>query len=77
MASVISFRIDDEDREILQSYAEKYDATISWAARRAIKEFITKLSKENKDGKEDNLCVEGNGVACENGPLSSSDFTES
>lgn len=55
MASVISFRIDDEDKEVLQRYADEYDATISWAARRAIKEFITKLTKENKNGEEDYL----------------------
>lgn len=77
MASVISFRIDDEDKEVLQAYAEEYDATISWAARRAIKEFITKLTKENKNGEEDNLCAESNGTACKDGPLSGSDFTQS
>ena len=55
LASVISFRIDDEDKEVLQRYADEYDATISWAARRAIKEFITKLTKENKNGEEDYL----------------------
>lgn len=77
MASVISFRIDDEDKEILQAYAEEYDATISWAARRAIKEFITKLTKENKDGEEDNLCVEGNGAVGEARTLSSGDATQS
>ena len=48
MASVISFRIDDEDRDLLQQYAEEFDATLSWAARRAIKEFTTKLAKESK-----------------------------
>lgn len=77
MASVISFRIDDEDKEVLQAYAEEYDATISWAARRAIKEFITKLTKENKDGEEDNLCAESDGTACEDGTLSSGNATQS
>ena len=77
MASVISFRIDDEDRDILQKYAEQFDASLSWAARRAIKEFTTKLAKENKDGEEDNLRTESNGTTCENGPLSSGDSTKS
>jgi predicted transcriptional regulator len=77
MSKVISFRIDDEDRAILEAYAEEYDATISWAARRAIKEFTTKLTKENKDGEEDNLCAESNGTTCKDGPLSGSDFTQS
>ena len=52
MASVISFRIDDEDRDLLQQYAEEFDATLSWAARRAIKEFTTKLAKESKKYEE-------------------------
>ena len=77
MSKVISFRIDDEDRAILEAYAEDYDATISWAARRAIKEFTTKLTKENKYGEEDNLCVEGDGTTCEDGSLSGSDTTQS
>ena len=77
MSKIISFRIDDNEYEILASYAQEYDATISWAARRAVKDFTTKLAKENKDGEKDNLCTENNGVACENGPLSSSDSTES
>lgn len=77
MASVISFRIDDEDKELLQQYADQYDATISWAARRAVKEFVTKISKENKGGKQDNLCAMGNGEACEAWTLSDKDATES
>jgi hypothetical protein len=48
MSKVISFRIDDEDREILEAYAAEYDATISWAMRRAVKEFTAKLAKESK-----------------------------
>lgn len=77
MSKIISFRIDNNEHEVLAAYAKEYDATISWAARRAVKEFIAKLAKENKDGEKDNLCAENNGVACENGPLSSSDSTES
>ena len=61
MASVISFRIDDEDRDALQKIAEDYDATISWAARRAIKQYLTKLTKENENENENNddLHLEG------------------
>lgn len=61
MATVISFRIEDEDKQILQAYAEKYDASISWAARRAIKEFIAKLAKENNDEIGNYLLSESNG----------------
>ena len=77
MSKVISFRIDDNEYEILASYAEEYDATISWAARRAVKDFTTKLTKENKNGEEDNLCVEGTGQIGEDGTLSSGDATQS
>lgn len=77
MSKIVSFRIDDGEYEVLAAYAKEYDATISWAARRAIKDFITKLTKENKNGEEDSLCTESNGTACEDGPLSGSDFTQS
>lgn len=77
MSKIISFRVDDSEYEVLAAYAKEYDATISWAARRAVKDFTTKLTKENKDGEEDNLCTESNGTACEDGPLSGSDFTQS
>jgi hypothetical protein len=62
MASVISFRIDDEDRDLLQQYAEEFDATLSWAARRAIKEFTTKLAKESKNEEGDCIFTESDGV---------------
>lgn len=58
MASVISFRIDDEDRELLQNMADKYNATISWAARRAIKQYLTNLTKENENENDDDLHFE-------------------
>ena len=41
MSVVISFRIEDEERDALKEIADKYDATISWAARRAIKQYLT------------------------------------
>ena len=77
MSKIVSFRIDDGEYEVLAAYAKEYDATISWAARRAIKEFTTKLTKENKYGEKDNLCVEGNGATCKDGSLSGSDTTQS
>ena len=77
MSKIISFRIDDSEYEVLTAYAKEYDATISWAARRAVKDFTAKLAKENKDGEKDNLCVEDNGTISEDGTLSSSDSTES
>ena len=76
MSKIISFRIDDNEYEALASHAKEYDATISWAARRAVKDFITKLTKENKNGEEDNLCVEDNGTTCEDGTLSSGNATQ-
>ena len=63
MASVISFRIDDEDRIILEKYADQYDATISWAARRAIKEFIANLAKESEESEDrDYIFSQGDGT---------------
>ena len=68
MASVISFRIDDSDKELLQKYAEEFDATISWAARRAIKEFTAKIAKESEDNEVGNyLLDESNVIASEDG----------
>ena len=48
MSKVVSCRIDDSDYEILSAYAKEFDATISWAARRALKDFTTKLAKESE-----------------------------
>lgn len=56
MASVISFRIDDEDRELLQKIADEFDATISWAARRAIKQYLANIAKESEEN-ENGDCV--------------------
>lgn len=70
MASVISFRIDDEDKQILQAYADEYDTSVSWAARRAVKEFIAKLAKESKNEIGDNLLCESNGIVSEDGTSS-------
>lgn len=60
MASVISFRIDDEDRELLQQIADEYDATISWAARRAIKQYLANFTKENANENRNNLLNQSN-----------------
>lgn len=73
MASVISFRIDDEDKQILQAYADEYDTSVSWAARRAVKEFIAKLAKESKNEIGDNLLCESNGIVSEDGTSSEGD----
>lgn len=77
MASVISFRIDDEDRDLLQQYAEQFDATLSWAARRAIKDFTAKIAKESKNEEGDSLLIKSNGTACETGACSGGNNTES
>lgn len=36
----ITFRLDDEEKVILQEFADKHDVSISWVVRKAIKEFI-------------------------------------
>ena len=78
MASVISFRIDDEDREALQAYADQFDSTLSWAARRAIKDFVAKLAKESETGENgNNLLFESNGDIGQDGAYSRGDATES
>lgn len=77
MASVISFRIDDEDKMILQAYAEEYDATISWAARRAIKEFVAKLAKESKNEIGNYILTPSDGIDGEEGTSSQGNNAES
>ena len=63
MSKVISCRIDDSDYEILSAYARQYDATISWAARRALKDFVAKIAKESEEHEEigDYLLFESDG----------------
>ena len=63
MSKVISCRVDDSDYEVLSIYAKEYDATISWAARRALKEFVAKIAKESEKYEEvgDNLLTKSNG----------------
>lgn len=77
MSKVVSCRIDDNDYEVLSAYAKDFDATISWVARRALKEFVTKITKENKDGTKDYLFTESDVGAGEDGILASGDITES
>ena len=60
MSVVISFRIEDEERDALKEIADRYDATISWAARRAIKQYLTNLTKENEDENNDDLYSQSN-----------------
>jgi predicted transcriptional regulator len=77
MSKVISFRIDDEDRDLLEIYAKDYDATISWAARRAIKEFTAKIAKESENNEARNyLLDESNDTVGEDGAQSSVIFSE-
>lgn len=77
MSKVISFRIDDEDRDLLEIYAKEYDATISWAARRAIKEFTAKIAKESENNEARNyLLDESNDTVGEDGTQSSVIFSE-
>ena len=77
MSKVISFRIDDEDREILEAYASEYDATISWAARRAVKEFTAKLAKESKNETRNYLFTKSDVRTGEDGAQSSVIISES
>lgn len=78
MSKIISFRIDDSEYDILSSYAKKYDATISWAARRAVKEFTAKLAKESENNEtRDYLLDESNATIGEDGAQSSIIFSES
>lgn len=76
MASVISFRIDDEDKELLQQIADEFDATISWAARRAIKQYLANISKESEGNEDrDNLLIESNAEISEDGTYPDCDNT--
>jgi predicted transcriptional regulator len=78
MSKIISFRIDDSEYDILSSYAKEYDATISWAARRAVKEFTAKLAKESENNETRNyLLDESNDTTSEDGAQSSVIFSES
>ena len=78
MSKIISFRIDDGEYEVLSAYAKEYDATISWAARRAVKEFTAKLAKESENNETRNyLLNESNDTVGEDGVQSSVIFSES
>lgn len=68
MSKIISFRVDDGEYEVLSAYAKEYDATISWAARRAVKEFTAKLAKESENNETRNyLFNESNDTIGEDG----------
>ena len=78
MSKIISFRVDDSEYEVLAAYAEEYDATISWAARRAVKDFTAKLAKESKKYEaRDYLFDEGNDTVGEDGAQSCVIISES
>lgn len=67
MASVISFRMDDEEKDFLIKYAKEFDVSISWVARRAIKEFIANKQRSELKDERDNLLTKSNGVVSEEG----------
>lgn len=46
MASTVSVRLSDEEKEILEQVADKLDVSMSWVIRRAVKEYISKLNDE-------------------------------
>ena len=75
MATVISFRIDDEDKELLQRIADEYDTTISWAVRSAIKQYLTNLTKENENENDDNLYLKGDEAIGRERPYTDCDNT--
>ena len=78
MSKIISFRVDDSEYETLAAYAKEYDATISWAARRAVKEFTAKLAKESENNEtRDYLLDESNDTISEDGTQSSVIISES
>jgi hypothetical protein len=77
VASVISFRIDDEEKDFLIKYAKEFDASISWAARRAIKEFIANKQRSELKDERDNLLIESNGIVSEDGASSEGSNAES
>ena len=40
--TTVSIRMEDDEKEQLQKYAEEHDLSMSWVIRRAIKEFLAK-----------------------------------
>ena len=78
MSKIISFRVDDSEYEVLAAYAKEYDATISWAARRAVKDFIAKIAKESENNEaRDYLLNESNDTVGEDGTQPSVIISES
>ena len=73
----ITFRLDDEEKDILQQFAEKNDVSISWVVRKAIKDFIANNQRSENNGERNYLLIESNGIVSETGSYPSSDSTES
>ena len=46
MATTITVRIDENEKEALQKIAEEQDLTLSQVVRRAIKEFIKNTTSD-------------------------------
>lgn len=43
----LSLRIDEQDKEILEKIAEEQDLSVSQLVRRAIKDYLDKLSNKS------------------------------
>lgn len=43
MATTITTRLQEEDKQIIEDFCEKYDISISWLIRKAIKDYILKV----------------------------------
>ena len=46
--TTISIRIEDDEKEQIQKYAEEHDLSMSWVIRRAVKEFLA-AQESNKE----------------------------
>ena len=47
--TTISIRIEDDEKEQIQHYAEEHDLSMSWVIRRAIKEFLASQEKTKEE----------------------------
>lgn len=45
----IAALVEQEEKEELEKYCEQHDIKISQLIRKAVKEYLTKETKENKD----------------------------
>ena len=73
----ITFRLEDDEKSLLQYYADQNDVSVSWIVRRAIKEFIANKAKENNNENRNNLLTESNGSSSEDGTYPNGSNAES